>query len=156
MAGKIADFLNGVAKGLDSKQVKVGFIDKATYPDGTSVAMVAAINEYGNPGNNQLPRPFFRNAISEHSTEWADAVGRGIRAGLPVNNVLEVVGAQIQGDVKQSIASLMEPKLSATTLHIRRSRKVMPNKSDKPLVDTRVMIGDVNYEVGEIESSQNS
>lgn len=156
MAGKIADFLNVVAKSLDSKQVKVGFIDGTTYPNGTSVAMVAATNEYGNPGNNQLPRPFFRNAISEHSTEWADGVARGIRSGAPVDAVLEVVGAQIQGDVVQSIASLMEPALSEATLHIRRNRKVMPTKSTKPLVDTRVMIGDVKFEVGEIEPSSDS
>lgn len=156
MAGEIEVFLNKVAKSLESKQVKVGFIDGATYPDGTSVAMVAATNEYGNPGNNQPPRPFFRNAISEHSTEWADGVTRGIRAGVPVDAVLEVVGAQIQGDVVQSIASLMEPVLSEATLHIRRNRKVMPTKSTKPLVDTRVMIDDVSYEVGEIEPSSDS
>lgn len=153
MAGKIIGFLEQVGKSLDSKQVKVGFVDGATYPDGTSVAMIAAINEYGNPGNNQPPRPFFRNAISEKSGDWADTVARGIRAGIDTTQVLEVVGAQIKGDVQESISILMEPKLSDVTLHIRRTRKVFPNQSTKPLVDTKVMIGDVNYEVGEIESS---
>ncbi|CCK03358.1 hypothetical protein BN129_2013 [Cronobacter sakazakii 701] len=61
--------------------------------------------------------------------------------------MLEVVGAQIKGDIQESIATLMEPALSEVTLERRRNRKVMPNQSDKPLVDTRVMIGDVNYEV---------
>ena len=149
MADSIEDFLNNVASQLDSKQLKVGFIDGATYPDGTPVAMVAATNEYGRPENNQPPRPFFRNAIAEHESEWTDAIARGIRAGYPVDQVLEVVGAQIQGDVQESIAQLMAPSLAASTIAARKSKG---NNSTKPLVDTKVMIGDVNYEVSEIES----
>lgn len=154
MADAIENFLNNVASQLESKQVKVGFIDGSTYPDGTSVAMVAASNEYGRPENNQPPRPFFRNAISEHSDDWSDTVARGINAGLPVEQVLEAVGAQIQGDVQESISKLIEPPLSPTTLHIRRTRKERRTDSTKPLVDSKVMIGDVNYEVSDIESSQ--
>ncbi|CQH41492.1 hypothetical protein [Yersinia frederiksenii] len=156
MAGKISDFLNNIEKQLSSKQVKAGFIDGATYPDGTSVAMVAAINEYGNPSNNQPPRPFFRNAISEKSGDWAETVARGIRAGIDTAQVLEVVGAQIKGDVQESIKTLIEPKLSDVTIHIRRTRKKFPNQSTKPLEDTKLMFGDVNYEVGEIEPSSDS
>lgn len=152
MADAINDFLNKVASQLESKQVKVGFINGATYPDGTSVAMVAAGNEWGIPENNQPPRPFFRNAISEHKKEWSEAVSRGLEAGYPVDQVLELVGAKIQGDVQESIATLVDPPLSPTTLHIRRTRKDRPTDSTKPLVDSKVMIGDVNYEVGDIES----
>lgn len=151
MADSIEDFLNNVASQLDSKQLKVGFIDGATYPDGTPVAMVAATNEYGRPENNQPPRPFFRNAIAEHESEWTDAIVRGVRAGYPVDQVLEMVGPQIQGDVQESIAQLMTPPLAASTIAARKSKG---NNSTKPLVDTKVMIGDVNYEVSEIESPQ--
>ncbi|EOV0796414.1 TPA: hypothetical protein PXJ50_003897 [Yersinia enterocolitica] len=156
MAGKILDFLEQVGKTLESKQVKVGFVDGATYPDGESVAQVAADNEWGDPAARRPPRPFFRNAISEKSGDWAEMVSRGIRAGIDTTQVLEVVGAQIKGDVQESIKTLIEPKLSDATLHIRKTRKVLPNQSDKPLVDTKVMIGDVNYEVGEIEPSSDS
>lgn len=154
MADAIQAYLDNVASQLDSKQVKVGFIDGATYPDGTPVAMVAAENEYGRPDNNQPPRPFFRNAIAENESEWKDAIGRGIQAGYPVDQVLEIIGAKIQGDVQESISKLINPPLSPTTLKIRRTRKDRPTDSTKPLVDSKVMIGDVNYEVGEIESSQ--
>lgn len=150
MADSIDDFLSNVASQLNSKQLKVGFIDGTTYPDGASVAMVAATNEYGRPENNQPPRPFFRNAIAEHESEWTDAIARGIRAGYPVDQVLDVVGAQIQGDVHESIAQLMTPSLAAATIAARKGKG---NNSTKPLVDTKVMIGDVNYEVGEIEPS---
>ncbi|MFZ4835765.1 hypothetical protein [Rouxiella sp. Mn2063] len=156
MADAIELFLNKVASQLDSKQVKVGFIDGVTYPDGTSVAEVAAGNEYGIPENNQPPRPFFRNAISEHEKEWSDAVARGLEAGYPVDQVLEVIGARIQGDVQESIETLVDPPLSPMTLHIRRTREERRTDSTKPLVDSKVMIGDVNYEVGNIEPSQDS
>lgn len=156
MASTIMDFLNGVKNKLfgggakPAKQLKVGFIKGSTYPDGTMVATVAIRNEYGDPANNQDPRPFFRNAISEHEKEWSDTIARGFRAGLPLEQILEVVGAQIRGDVQESIATLMEPPIRKSTIAARRARG---NASTKPLVDTKVMIGDVNYEVGEIESS---
>lgn len=153
MSDKILDALNNIASNLSDKQLKVGFIDGATYPDGTPVAMVAATNEYGNPSNNQPPRPFFRNAIAEHESEWLDAISRGLQKGVPLDDVLAVVGERAVGDVVQSISTLMDPPLSPATI---ASRKSKGNASTKPLVDTKVMIRDVHYEVGEIEPSQDS
>lgn len=157
MADSIGNFLNKIASQLDSKQVKVGFIDGATHTEtGESIAQIAAWDEYGQPANNQPPRPFFRNAIVEHEKEWGNSIARGLRAGYGVDQVLEIVGAQIQGDVQLSISTLMEPKLSKATLHIRKTRKKRPTDSEKPLVDSGEMFGDVKYEVGEIEPSQDS
>ena len=153
MNDKILDVLNNIGSNLSDKQLKVGFIDGATYPDGAPVAMVAATNEYGNPANNQPPRPFFRNAIAEHESEWLDAISRGLQKGVSLDDVLAVVGERAVGDVVQSIATLMDPPLSPATI---ASRKSKGNSSIKPLVDTKVMIRDVHYEVGEIEPSQDS
>lgn len=150
MNDKVMEALDDIANSLSDKQLKVGFIDGATYPDGTPVAMVAATNEYGNPANNQPPRPFFRNAISDHETEWSEDIARGLGKGLELEHVLSVVGEKIAGDIVQSISTLMDPPLSAATI---ASRKSKGNESTKPLVDTKVMIRDVNYEVGDIEPS---
>ena len=54
--------------------VQIGFLAGATYPDGTSVPMVAALNEFGVPSRNQPPRPFFRNMIAAKSNEWGPGV----------------------------------------------------------------------------------
>lgn len=140
-------YLQDLASRMNATEVRAGFISGATYPDGKSVAMIAARNEYGDPAKNQPPRPFFRNAIAEKKDEWAATIGRGLAAGKDAKTILEVVGAQIKGDIQESISNLIEPALSPVTLERRKNRKVMPNQSDKPLVDTRVMIGDVNYEV---------
>lgn len=150
MNDKVMEALDDIANSLSDKQLKVGFIDGATYPDGTPVAMVAATNEYGNPENNQPPRPFFRNAISDHETEWSEDIARGLGKGLELEHVLSVVGEKIAGDIVQSISTLMDPPLSAATI---ASRKSKGNESTKPLVDTKVMIRDVHYEVGDIEPS---
>ncbi|MCK6836230.1 hypothetical protein L8S32_05070 [Enterobacter asburiae] len=153
MSDRILEALNDIGNGLANLQLKAGFIDRATYPDGTLVAMVAATDEYGNPANNQEPRPFFRNAIAQHEQEWADAISRGISNGIPIENVLSAVGEVIVGDVVQSISTLMDPPLKPSTV---KARKYRGNTSTKPLVDTKVMIRDVHYEVGEIEPSQDS
>lgn len=150
MNDKVMDALDEIANSLSDKQLKVGFIDGATYPDGTPVAMVAATNECGNPANNQPPRPFFRNAISDHETEWSEDIARGLGKGIELEHVLSVVGEKISGDIVQSISTLMDPPLSAATI---ASRKSKGNESTKPLVDTKVMIRDVHYEVGDIEPS---
>lgn len=154
MADAIDDFLSNVASQLDSKQVKVGFIDGATHTEsGESIAQIAAWNEYGDPANNQPPRPFFRSAINDHEKEWAETLSKSIQAGHSVDQALEFIGAQIRGDVQVSISTLMEPALSDATLHIRRTRKKRPTDSTKPLVDSGDMFGDVKYEVGDIEPS---
>lgn len=156
MADAIEDFLNNVSSQLDSKQVKVGFIDGATHTEtGESIAQIAAWNEYGQPENNQPPRPFFRNAISDHEDEWKESLAKMISSGITVDQALELIGAQIRGDVQESISQLMDPALSDATLHIRRTRKKRPTDSTNPLVDSGDMFGDVKYEVGEIEPSQN-
>jgi len=147
MADGLDKYLEGMLEKLNATEVRAAFFGGSTYPDGTSVALVATRNEYGDPANNQPPRPFFRNAIAENMEEWKKTIERGLSSGLDSRTVLEVVGAQIKGDIQESIATLIEPPLSEVTLKRRRNRKVMPNQSDKPLVDTRVMIGDVNYEV---------
>jgi hypothetical protein len=153
MTDKIMHHLNKVASSLSNKQVKVGFIDNATYPDGTPVAVVANGSEYGDPDFNRPPRPFFRNAISEHKSEWRESIEKGARKGVPFDDLLNLIGRKISGDVVESIATLLQPPLSPRTLEDRESRG---NKSTKPLVDTKVLIRGVTYEVGEIEPTSNS
>lgn len=140
----IEEYLLNLEGKLNATEVRAGFFEGATYPDGTSVPEVAAKNEYGDPANNQPPRPFFRNAIAENMGEWRDGIVRGLRAGVDAENVLEAVGGVIVGDIQKSISTLMEPVLSAYTIKRRKERG---NSSTKPLVDTRVMITSVNYEV---------
>ena len=120
--------------------VRVGFLEGATYPDGTSVALIAAINEFGAPSRGQPPRPFFRNMIAAKSGEWPAAI-----AGLLVKNDYDVdltlvqTGAVIAGQLRQSIVDLVDPPLKQSTI----DRKGF----SKPLIDTEVMLNSIEYEV---------
>ncbi|MCK6993118.1 hypothetical protein [Enterobacter asburiae] len=145
---KVMDELNKIASGLSDLQLKAGFLEGSTYPDGTPVPMVAATNEFGNPANNQPPRPYFRNTIAAHEGEWQEAMTRLIENGGDTRDALSLLGEIIVDDIKESIRTLDAPPLSPVTI----ARKGF----DKPLIDTSNMLNSVSYEVSEIESSTDS
>jgi hypothetical protein len=120
--------------------LRVGFLENSTYPDGTSVPMVAAINEFGAPSRGQPPRPFFRNMIAEHQNEWPRAIEANlISTRFDVERTLELVGEGIASQLRQSIVDLVDPPLAASTIRAKGF--------DKPLIDTSVMLNSVGHEV---------
>ena len=86
---KLMSKLGDIGQNLSTQAaVKVGFLSRATYPDGTSVAMVAAINEYGGKINRDAGEVtiyrkidasgaflhkgrFFKKAVSNFATAHA-------------------------------------------------------------------------------------
>lgn len=145
---EVMDALDKAASSFENLQLKVGFLEGSTYDGVIPVPMVAATNEFGNPANNQPPRPFFRNAISNHEAEWQEAAARFIENGDETRDVLSLLGEVIVDDIKESIRTLDAPPLSPVTI----ARKGF----DKPLIDTSNMLNSVSYEVGEIEPSTDS
>lgn len=124
----------------DHNSVKVGFLKGATYPDGTSVPLVAAVNEFGAPSRGQPPRPFFRRMIADKGREWPDAVVRLLKANeYDVDRTLEMAGSAIAGQLRASITTLTDPPLAPSTI----ARK----GSTKPLIDTGHMLNSVDHEV---------
>ena len=120
--------------------VKVGFLAGATYPDGTSVATVAAIQDFGAPRAGIPPRPFFRNMVAAKKDEWPAAIEQNLVAtGYDVDATLARVGEGIAGQLRQSIVDTNEPPLKPAT--VRRKG------FDKPLVDTGHLLASVDYEV---------
>lgn len=136
----LQDALAAIAAQMGGGQVRVGFMAGATYPDGTSVAAVAAQNEYGNPANNQPPRPFFRRMIAKESPTWADKMARlAASTNYDGPTVLALMGEDVKGALQQNINEFREPKLADSTV---RSKGF-----DKPLIHTSHMINSVDYEV---------
>lgn len=138
---KLQTTLAGMAKKLSNKNtVRVGFLEKARYPDGKSVAMIAAIQDFGAPGAGIPPRPFFRNMIAAKKGEWPAAVAGLLRTtNYDAEKVLRLTGEAISGQLRQSIIDTNAPPLAAST--IRRKG------FDKPLIDTAHMINSIDYEV---------
>ncbi|KLP86842.1 hypothetical protein [Enterobacter asburiae] len=124
----------------DGKTLRVGFLEGATYPDGKSVPMVAAANEYGDPAMNRPPRPFFRNMIAEKSPEWPQDIAKIAEAtGYDAETMLGLMGEHIKDQLQGSIRDLMEPALSPVT--------IAKKGFDKPLIWHGVMLNSVDYDV---------
>jgi hypothetical protein len=124
----------------NAKTVDVGFLPKATYPDGTHVATVAAIQDFGAPAVGIPPRPFFRNMVAEKQSEWPAAIAANFKANdYDADKTLAQVGAAIAGQLRQSIVDTNDPPLAPATI----ARKGF----SKPLIDTSVMINSVDFQV---------
>lgn len=169
---KLRAKLKELAAKLDKPgTLKVGFLENATYPDGTPVAMVAAINEFGAPNAGIPPRPAFRNMIADKSPTWGDAVEQNLIArNYDVDAALTAVGMGIKGQLQESIIDLTAPALSPVTLMLRKMKAENPDLvvtaktvgeaarrvaagesaggvSTKPLEETGHMLNSVDFEV---------
>jgi len=146
---------------LKPESVKIGWFPSARYDDEkrTSVASVAAQNEYGNPNKNIPARPFLRPAIAHNSKKWMDIGKRGVKAVLAgkstVDAVLDNIGVSAVGDIQHSISQVYSPSLKPSTIQARLARRTTSGRLNKtqarsitkPLVDTGYMQATVSYEL---------
>ena len=148
--------LANIAKRLDgASELRVGFLEGATYPDGTPVALVAATGEFGRFERTeegevriedgvafhiQPPRPFFRTMIDENSPNWGRQIGRLLKAnGGDSAAALDAMGSVIKGQLQRSINQFTSPPLAPSTIAAKGF--------DKPLIETAHMLRSVDYEV---------
>lgn len=139
---KFAQVLSDIAKrlGNGTAELKVGFLEGATYPDGTPVALVAAVQNYGAPSRGIPPRPFFSNMVATKQAEWGPALGGMlVDTGYDVEKALEMLGEGIAGQLRESIVQTNTPALAPATAKAKGF--------DKPLVNTGHMLNSVDYAV---------
>lgn len=159
---------------LTTLSAKVGWMESAVYPDGTPVAYVAAIQEYGAPSQGIPSRSFMRTTEAAELANWQQLMGEGAAACLSGTHsaraVLEAVSNQAKGDIQKTISELTQPKLSPVTVLLRKWRRegrtitgatvgeaaralAGPNPpdtggvSDKPLNDSGYMLATITNEV---------
>lgn len=145
MSDKVLSGADGVMKALEDiarkmggGEVAVGFMEGATYPDGTPVAAVAFWNEYGTTGTPA--RPFFRQMIAAESPTWATKMAALAKAtDYDGDKVLALMGEDIKGALQKSINDLQSPPLAPSTIEAKGFAK--------PLIDTSHMLNSVAYEV---------
>lgn len=118
--------------------LRVGFLEKAKYPDGTSVALVAAFNNWGTA--RMPPRPFFSNMVRDKNKDWPGTLANLIKANnFDTTKALMLMGEGIKGQLQQAIRDTNSPPLSPVT--------VKAKGFDKPLINTAHMFNSVDYEV---------
>lgn len=129
--------------------VEIGFMENATYDDGTPVAMVAAIQEFGAPHAGIPPRPFFRTAVKKNSPKWGPSISALlVRSNFDAKATLSSIGMSIEGEISESIAEWEAPPLSPVTLMLRKMRKDNPS-----LVVTGKTVGEAAAKVAKGEST---
>ena len=147
-ADGVSKALEEIARKMGGGEVSVGFMEGATYPDGTPVAAVAFWNEFGKMVESefgdyfQMPRPFFRQMIAKESPTWAAKMGKLAKAmDYDGAKVLALMGEDIKGALQKSINDFESPPLAPSTIAAKGFAK--------PLIDTSHMLNSVAYEVTE-------
>lgn len=126
------------AKLQDPGSLRVGFLEGATTPNGDSIPLRAAMNEFGH--GNVPPRPFFRNMIAAKSPEWPDGIAHQLKTtNYDTKLTLERTGEAIKGQLQESILDLWAPPLSPKT--------IKKKGFEKPLIEHGDMINAAAWEV---------
>lgn len=134
------DYLRQYSNKIKPYYVAVGFQDGATEDDGTLVALVAALNEYGRPENNQPPRPFFRRMIAENKKRWPKMLVAALESTqFDIEKSMRLMGVEMSEELQDAIRQLVSPPLSPVT--------IAKKGFDKPLIETATMLNHVTFAV---------
>lgn len=91
-------------------------MEDAVYEDGTPVAMVAAIQNFGAPARGIPARPFFTKMIEEKSPGWGDLLaGLLEKHDWDVVAAFQVMGDGIAGQLRNAIYEMNDPPNSPVT-----------------------------------------
>lgn len=103
--GELQKRLDAIAKKLaKASTLEVGFLEGETYPDGTPVALVAAVNNFGAPSRGIPPRPFMSNTVAKHSGEWPDQIAKLLEVNdMDAEKTLGQMGLLIADEITDSI-----------------------------------------------------
>jgi hypothetical protein len=94
-------------KNLDAKSVKVGIQSGSTAEDGSNLAMIAAVHEYGNEKGTIPSRPFIRSALDTNKQQIKslsdEMAGKIIDGTSSLRQALDTIGIAVTGMIQQNI-----------------------------------------------------
>lgn len=163
-AGPGRAVLGAAVKSMEGLAGKVGWFSSSKYPDGTPVAYIATIHEFGYMPKHIPPRMGLRTMVEEKRSEWGskmEPMAKQVFAGKWTGtDMLDAIGAVAEGDIRKQIASVTEPPLAQATIEARARRQgtTLFDMSDKakshyaqnlgiakPLVDTGYLQATVTH-----------
>ena len=129
----------------DGKVVHVGIPEGKKETDGTPVAMIAAVHEYGSPSQGIPERPFLRVAIQKNRVKYARLnrinLVKMMRGQMGMEQALGQLGEMAKGDVQAEIRSGDFAPLKEAT--------VKRKGSSRPLIDPGQMVQSMQWELGD-------
>lgn len=154
--GPAAMPLQKALAGLKGVVGRVGWFETAKYPNGTPVAYVAAIHEFGSPENNIPPRLGMRATSDEKRGEWGSVAAGASKAVLSgkmtAPAAMEVLGLKAAGDIRKHISEVTQPPLKVDTVKARLAGKKQGNvvsiTAAKPLVATGHLLATLTNTTG--------
>lgn len=130
--------------GVQGAQGKVGWFPSAVYENGTPVALVAVVQEYGSVKNGIPPRPFMRPTQDAKKAEWqrdSHVLAKAVVDGkLAPGAIMSGLTQKAEGDIRRTISQVSTPPLSERTIKARARRHSKGLSSSKPLVDRGIML----------------
>lgn len=134
----------------DTKSVDVGFFQEAVYPNGTPVAFVAFLNEFGHVnrgryGGTTPPRPFLRlmfKAYSDKAVSSAHMIPliQQVALGkMTWTAFYKEIGDNLVELVKERIVAMKAPPNTPLTISLKGF--------NDPLIDTKLMLNSVRYRI---------
>lgn len=153
---KLIAKLKKMGDGFKKGKLTVGFYEGAKYKDGTPVAQVAAIQNFGATINGGFipPRPFFSDTINENQKKWGNHYANAlINTDYDVERSARLVGEEARSDVIEKIdKNSYEPNAEST----KNYKATAPGTHNQdPLKDTLHMMHSVGYSYND-ESPQYS
>lgn len=140
----------------NKKVSKAGWFEKEKYEDGTQIAYVAAVQEFGDPAKKIPPRPYMRPTIKQKKIEWENIIAQLFKQSLngdgDIDKILASIGLRAAGDIRETITKLQDPPLKQSTINARlnkKSDKKTIGNLYKPLVDSGVMLNTLTNVVEE-------
>ena len=141
-----------LARELTGPVLQVGWFDTNKYEDGTPVAYVALIHEFGYLEGGIPPRPFMRPTIAREETKWRALVEQSavkITAGnMTVDQLFDILGLSVSGEIARSISEVFAPPLKPATIKAKQRKMAktgLTGALDKPLVESGIMLDTVTY-----------
>ena len=129
MGSLIIDTINSRIKEFENIETRVGWSAAPRYQDGTPVAYVAALNEFGH--GRTPPRPFIRPTIAEKSRQWIDMMTslakKVVHGDITAIQAMDALGGIAKADVQETISNVFSPALSPITIELRAMKMRNPN-----------------------------
>lgn len=145
---KIKATLERIPEEFENMVAQIGFPSGINYEDGTSVAYVAAIQEFGAPAVNIPARPFMQPTVTEKKDTWVKTIEKSLPkvalGKMSAFDVLDLVGMQAAADIQTKISSIYTPPNAPATIRAKGSAK--------PLIDTGLMLASVQNAVNKTGS----
>ncbi len=141
--------LTQLIENLGRSEGKVGWFESARYEDGTPVAYIASIQEYGSPSKNIPPRLGMRFTAMAKRDKWrstAEILAKNvIKKSISEHAAMEQFTQIAEGDVLEHISSNPPPPLKPKTLASRKRR----GRGTQTLNDSGYMIATISHRVDE-------